>query len=76
MALAGSDDKCAWLENELGVDVALNYKRSTFQEDFKMAVGYLDVFFDNVGGEILDMALKRLNKNARIALCGRCSFRA
>lgn len=76
VALAGSDDKCAWLENELGVDVALNYKRSTFQEDFKNAVGYLDVFFDNVGGEILDMALKRLNKNARIVLCGRCSFYA
>ncbi|KAF8442345.1 alcohol dehydrogenase [Boletus edulis BED1] len=54
VALAGSDDKCAWLKNELGVD---------------NAVGYLDVFFDNVGGEILDLALKRLNQNARIALC-------
>lgn len=74
VALAGSDDKCAWLENELGVDVALNYKRSTFKEDFKNAVGYLDVFFDNVGGEILDLALKYLNKDARIALCGPCSF--
>ncbi|KAF8135055.1 hypothetical protein EV363DRAFT_1447839 [Boletus edulis] len=73
VALAGSDDKCAWLENELGVDVALNYKRSTFEEEFKNAVGYLDVFFDNVGGEILDLALKRLNQNARIALCGAIS---
>ena len=75
VALAGSDDKCAWLENELGVDVALNYKRSTFNKDFKNAVGYLDVFFDNVGGEILDLALKHLNKGARIALCGSYSFR-
>ncbi|KAG6373470.1 hypothetical protein JVT61DRAFT_6623 [Boletus reticuloceps] len=73
VALAGSDDKCAWLENELGVDVALNYKRSTFEEEFKNAVRYLDVFFDNVGGEILDLALKRLNQNARIALCGAIS---
>jgi len=73
VALAGSDDKCAWLENELGVDVALNYKRTTFKEDFKNAVGYLDVFFDNVGGEILDLALKHLNKDARIALCGAIS---
>lgn len=72
VALAGTDDKCAWLEKELGVDVALNYKSSTFNEDFKKAVGYLDVFFDNVGGETLDLALKHLNKGARIALCGSC----
>ncbi|KAF9223410.1 NAD(P)-binding protein [Gyrodon lividus] len=73
VALAGSDDKCTWLENELGVDKALNYKSETFQEDFKSAVGYLDVFFDNVGGEILDMSLKALNKNARVVLCGAIS---
>ena len=74
VALAGSDDKCVWLEKELGVDVALNYKHDTFQEDFKNAVGHLDVFFDNVGGEILDMALKQLNKDARVVLCGPCGF--
>jgi hypothetical protein len=73
VALAGSDDKCTWLENELGVDKALNYKSETFRKDFKDAVGYLDVFFDNVGGEILDMALKNLNKKARIVLCGAIS---
>ncbi|KAH0833438.1 hypothetical protein J3R83DRAFT_12552 [Lanmaoa asiatica] len=72
VALVGNDDKLAWLENELGVDVALNYKRRTFQQDLRDAVGYLDVLFDNVGGEILDMGLQRLNKNARIVLCGRC----
>lgn len=68
-ALAGTPEKCAWLEKELGVDKALNYKSPTFREDFKK-IGYLDVYFDNVGGEILDMALGRLNKNARIVLCG------
>ncbi|KIJ62805.1 hypothetical protein HYDPIDRAFT_113911 [Hydnomerulius pinastri MD-312] len=73
IALAGSPDKCAWLEKELGVDKALNYKSDTFREDFKEAVGYLDVFFDNVGGEILDMALQRLNRHARIVLCGAIS---
>jgi len=73
IALAGSDEKCAWLEGELEVDKALNYKSETFQEDLKNAVGYLDVFFDNVGGEILDLALKRLNKNARVVLCGAIS---
>ena len=70
IAIAGTKDKCDWLENDLHVDKALNYKSPTFQKEFKDAVGYLDVFFDNVGGEILDLALTRLKKNARIVLCG------
>ncbi|KAL0061939.1 hypothetical protein AAF712_011223 [Marasmius tenuissimus] len=71
-AIAGSKDKCEWLEKELGVDKAFNYKSPTFREDFKK-IGYLDVYFDNVGGEILDMCLGRLNKGARVALCGAIS---
>lgn len=70
VAIAGSPDKCAWLENELGVDKAINYKSPTFRKEFIDAVGYLDVYFDNVGGEILNLALSRLKKNARIVLCG------
>jgi len=72
IAIAGSDDKCAWLENELGVDKALNYKSPTFAEDMR-GVGYLDVMFDNVGGDILNLCLTRLNKGARIVLCGAIS---
>ncbi|KAI0919656.1 hypothetical protein AcW1_003145 [Taiwanofungus camphoratus] len=72
-ALAGTADKCEWLEDEIGVDKAFNYKSPTFREDFVNIVGFLDVFFDNVGGEILDFALSRLNKNARIVLCGNIS---
>ncbi|KAF8606565.1 alcohol dehydrogenase [Ceratobasidium sp. AG-I] len=68
-----SGPKCAYLRDELGVDAALDYKSPTFAKDFRSAVGYLDVFFDNVGGEILDLALTRLNKGARIALCGAIS---
>lgn len=49
IAIAGSDKKCEWLEKELGVDKALNYKSHTFYKDWK-ALGYLDVYFDNVGG--------------------------
>ncbi|KAJ7364013.1 alcohol dehydrogenase [Mycena albidolilacea] len=71
-AIAGSQDKCEWLEKEIGVDKAFNYKSPTFRQDFKEA-GYIDVFFDNVGGDILDMVLTRLNKGARIALCGAIS---
>lgn len=74
MALAGADDKCQWLEKELGVDRALNYKSKDFRKEFKEAVGYLDVFFDNVGGDILNLALGRLNKNARIVVCGEFFF--
>jgi len=72
IAIAGSDDKCSWLENEIGVDKALNYKSPTFTEDFKQ-IGYLDVMFDNVAGDILNLALTRLNKGARVVLCGAIS---
>jgi hypothetical protein len=72
IAIAGSDEKCTWLKNELGVDNALNYKSKTFYEEWK-SLGYLDVYFDNVGGDILDFALTRLNKHARIVLCGAIS---
>lgn len=51
-AIAGSQDKCEWLEKEVGVDGAFNYKSPTFLQDFKK-IGYLDVFFDNVGGATL-----------------------
>ncbi|KAJ6494815.1 hypothetical protein C8R47DRAFT_1117317 [Mycena vitilis] len=71
-AIAGGQDKCEWLEKELGVDKAFNYKNPTFRKDFQ-AAGYIDVFFDNVGGDILDIVLTRLNKGARIALCGAIS---
>ena len=74
VGIAGSDDKCRWLKEELKIDAALNYKSATFQDEFKDTVGYLDVFFDNVGGEILDFALTRLNKGARIALCGESMY--
>lgn len=74
IGIAGSQDKCDWLINELGIDAALNYKAPEFKEEFKEKVGYLDVFFDNVGGEILNYALTRLNKGARIALCGELLF--
>ncbi|KZP02895.1 NAD(P)-binding protein [Athelia psychrophila] len=72
IAIAGSPDKCEWLETDLGVDKALNYKSPTFYKEWK-ELGYLDVYFDNVGGDILDFALTRLNRDARIVLCGAIS---
>ena len=70
IGIAGTDEKCRWLREGIKIDAALNYKSPTFHDEFKDAVGSLDVFFDNVGGEILDFALTRLNKGARITLCG------
>jgi NADPH-dependent curcumin reductase CurA len=70
IGIAGTDDKCRWLRDELKIDAALNYKSPSFREEFRKTVGFLDVFFDNVGGEILDLALSRLKQGARIALCG------
>jgi NADPH-dependent curcumin reductase CurA len=51
IAIAGGPEKCRWLKESLGVDVAVDYKSPTFKQDFKK-LGYLDVFFDNVGGEM------------------------
>ena len=69
-ATAGSDEKCRWLEEEVGVAKAFNYKKPTFQEDFIREAGTFDVFFDNVGGEVLDFFLTRMNLHARVLSCG------
>ncbi|KAH8889452.1 NAD(P)-binding protein [Thozetella sp. PMI_491] len=70
IGITGSDAKCQWLK-ELGLDVALNYKSPNFEQEFGAAVGDgLDVYFDNVGGKMLEMALAKLNSNGRIAICG------
>lgn len=71
IAIAGSNEKCEWLEKEIGVDKALNYKSPDFRKEFIDAVDYLDVYFDNVGGNILNLALTRLKLNARVVLCGK-----
>ncbi|KAH8826609.1 hypothetical protein DL96DRAFT_1681628 [Flagelloscypha sp. PMI_526] len=71
-AIAGNKDKCEWLEKDVGVTKALNYKDPEFKEQFK-ELPYVDVYFDNVGGEILDMVFTRLQKGARIAFCGSIS---
>ena len=70
LGLAGSDDKVQWLK-DLGFDDALNYKDKDFFKKFRAATkDLIDVFFDNVGGEILDMALSRAKPHARFVMCG------
>jgi NADPH-dependent curcumin reductase CurA len=71
---AGSDDKCRWLREELGVDAAINYKTVELRTALKAAAPRgIDVYFDNVGGEHLNAALPRMNALGRIAVCGMIS---
>jgi hypothetical protein len=70
----GSDEKCQWLTDELGCDVAINYKREPIRKALKAAAtGGIDVYFDNVGGDHLDAALPRMNLLGRIPVCGMIS---
>jgi hypothetical protein len=67
----GSDEKCRWLTEELGFDAAINYKRERLLSSFRRhCAGGIDVHFENVGGDVLDVALACLNTRARIVLCG------
>jgi NADPH-dependent curcumin reductase CurA len=74
IGIAGGEEKCRWLVEELGFDAAIDYKsqdvRRTLREHAPKGI---DVFFDNVGGEILDAALTRLARGARIVICGAVS---
>ncbi len=72
---AGSDSKVAWVTEELGFDAAFNYK-TTRDYTAKLAAlcpDGIDVYFDNVGGEITDAVLRNINVGARIAICGQIS---
>ncbi len=74
VGIAGGSDKCAYVVDELGFDAAVDYK----SEDVKKALRShcpkgIDVYFDNVGGEILDAALSQLAMHARVVICGAIS---
>ena len=71
VGIAGSDEKCRWLTEDLGFDAAINYKKENVLEALKRACpNGIDVAFENVGGEILDAVLALINIGARISLCG------
>ena len=70
----GSDEKAAWLKDELGLDVAINYKTQPIRKSLREAApNGIDVYFDNVGGEHLDAALAVMNSLGRVAVCGMIS---
>jgi NADPH-dependent curcumin reductase CurA len=73
IGIAGGEKKCRWVES-LGADICVDYKSPTFKEDLKKATeGFVEVYFDNVGGEILELMLQRMKRHGRISACGAVS---
>jgi NADPH-dependent curcumin reductase CurA len=76
IGIAGTDEKCRMLKDEFGFDGAVNYKTS---QNLKQDIGVLcpkgvDIYFDNVGGDISDAVIANINFHARIALCGQIAL--
>ena len=71
VGIAGGPEKCAYVVRELGFDACVDYKAGNLYRDLKAACpGGVDVYFENVGGEILDTLLRLMNPYSRIAVCG------
>ena len=74
VGIAGSADKCAWLVDGLGFDHAIDYRTEDVPARIRETCPKgIDVFFDNVGGDILDACLANLAMHARVVLCGAIS---
>lgn len=74
VGIAGSDEKCRWLIEELGFDAGINYRTDNVAAALQAACpSGIDVFFDNVGGEILEAALANLALRGRVVMCGAIS---
>jgi NADPH-dependent curcumin reductase CurA len=74
IGIAGGQEKCRWLVEELGFDAAIDYKAGDLRAQLKAhAPNGVDVFFDNVGGDALEAALARLARGGRVVLCGAVS---
>jgi NADPH-dependent curcumin reductase len=69
VGIAGGRDKCDYVKNELGFDECFDYKAGKLRDELKD----IDVYFDNVGGEILDTALARMKLFGRVVVCGTIS---
>jgi len=71
IGMAGSPEKCRWLVDDLGFDAAINYKTQNIADELdRLCPNGINIYFDNVGGEILDTCLARIAMNARVVICG------
>lgn len=74
VGLAGGPEKCRYVKEELGFDACIDYKHDDVGKGLSAACpNGVDVYFDNVGGEILDLCLARLARRARVVICGAIS---
>lgn len=74
VGIAGGADKCRFVVEELGFDACIDYKNTSVKDGLKQHCPQgIDIYFDNVGGEILDTVLTQINLRARIIICGAIS---
>jgi NADPH-dependent curcumin reductase CurA len=71
VGIAGGREKCSWLVKELGFDGAIDYRENDLSGQLRNACpNGVDIYFDNVGGAILDPVIERMNRHGRVAVCG------
>src|SRR5262249_39988269 len=74
VGIAGGSKKCSMLVDELGFDGVVDYKQGGLRDQLRRHTpDFVDVFFDNIGGEILNQGLTRLGRGARVVICGAVS---
>ena len=74
VGIAGGKDKCDWVTKELGLDACVDYRSGNLYRELKAAYpNGIDVYFDNVGGKILETALFQMNVKGRVVCCGAVS---
>ncbi len=74
IGIAGGAEKCRWITEELGFDAAIDYRSESLGKALRQhAPDGVDVYFDNVGGEVLDAVLAHLARRARVVICGAIS---
>jgi len=74
IGIVGSDEKAKWITEGLGFDHAINYKKQNLFQALKELYSGIDVYWDNVGGEIFDTAIKLMNLHGRVVNCGAISI--
>jgi NADPH-dependent curcumin reductase CurA len=71
VGIAGGDDKCRWLKDELGFDAVVDRKKASWKHDLTQATPQgIDINFENAGGEIMEAVYERMNLHSRFVLCG------
>ena len=74
IGIAGTKQKCSWLKNDLNVDGVINYKTDNLNSKLKeLCPNGIDMYFDNVGGEITEAVINRFNIGGRMSICGQIS---